>query len=63
MDRGGWWATVHGNHRELDTTKATQHALEEGKGINTEILHENYDNGKNYTKAMGTLKEKYFQKY
>ena len=47
-DRGGWRATVlHGNHRELDTTKATciMHALE-AKGINTEILHESYDMAK-----------------
>ena len=20
MDRGAWWATVHGGHKELDTT-------------------------------------------
>ena len=23
MDRGAWWATVHGGHKELDTTKVT----------------------------------------
>ena len=21
MDRGAWWATVHGDHKELDTTE------------------------------------------
>ena len=21
MDRGAWWATVHGSHKELDMTK------------------------------------------
>ena len=21
MDRGAWWATVHGGHKELDTTE------------------------------------------
>ena len=23
MDRGAWWATVHGGHKELDPTKVT----------------------------------------
>ena len=23
MDRGAWWAAVHGGHTELDTTKMT----------------------------------------
>ena len=23
MDRGPWWATVHGGHKELDMTEAT----------------------------------------
>ena len=23
MDRETWWATVHGGHKELDTTKVT----------------------------------------
>ena len=23
MDRGAWWATVHGGHKELDMTDAT----------------------------------------
>ena len=23
MDRGAWWATVHGGHKESDTTEAT----------------------------------------
>ena len=22
-DRGAWWATVHGGHKELDTTEVT----------------------------------------
>ena len=26
MDRGAWWATVRGGHRESDTTEATQHS-------------------------------------
>ena len=26
MDRGAWWATVHGVEKELDTTEAIQHA-------------------------------------
>ena len=26
MDRGAWWATVHGVARESDTTEVTQHA-------------------------------------
>ena len=21
MDRGGWWATIHGGHKESDTTE------------------------------------------
>ena len=25
MDRGAWWATVHGVTKELDTTEATVH--------------------------------------
>ena len=25
MDRGAWWATVHGGHKELDMTEETQH--------------------------------------
>ena len=25
MDRGAWWATVHGGHRETDTTEHTHH--------------------------------------
>ena len=24
MDRGAWWATVHGGHKELDTTEVTK---------------------------------------
>ena len=23
MDRGAWWATVHGSHKELDMTEHT----------------------------------------
>ena len=26
MDRGAWWATIHGVAYELDTTEATWHA-------------------------------------
>ena len=26
MDRGAWWATVHGGCKKLDTTEATQYA-------------------------------------
>ena len=26
MDRGAWWATVHGVAKEWDTTEATEHA-------------------------------------
>ena len=26
MDRGAWWATVHGGHNESDTTEATKHS-------------------------------------
>ena len=26
MNRGAWWATVHGITKELDTTEATWHA-------------------------------------
>ena len=26
MDRGAWWARVHGGHKESDTTEATEHA-------------------------------------
>ena len=26
MDRGPWWATVHGGHNESDTTEATKHS-------------------------------------
>ena len=25
VDRGAWWATVHGVSKESDTTEATQH--------------------------------------
>ena len=25
MDRGAWWATVHGVHKELDTTEQLTH--------------------------------------
>ena len=25
MDRGAWWATVHGSHKELDMTKQHTH--------------------------------------
>ena len=25
MDRGAWWATVHGSHKESDTTKQLLH--------------------------------------
>ena len=25
MDRGAWWATVHGGHTELDTTEQLTH--------------------------------------
>ena len=24
MDRGAWWATVHGGHKESDTIEVTQ---------------------------------------
>ena len=26
MDRGPWWATSLGGHKELDTTEVTEHA-------------------------------------
>ena len=26
MDRGAWWATVHGGHKELDVTELSLHA-------------------------------------
>ena len=29
MDRGAWWATVHGGCKESDTTEATENALVE----------------------------------
>ena len=25
MDRGAWWAAVHGGHKESDTSEATKH--------------------------------------
>ena len=25
MDRGAWWATVHGGHKESDTTEQLTH--------------------------------------
>ena len=25
MDRGAWWATVHGGHTKSDTTEVTRH--------------------------------------
>ena len=31
MDRGAWWATVHGV-AELDTTEATEHSMIKKKG-------------------------------
>ena len=24
MDRGAWWATIHGGHKEPDTTEVTE---------------------------------------
>ena len=30
LDRGVWWATVHGGHKELDMTEATEHASTQG---------------------------------
>ena len=27
MDRGAWWATVHGGHKELDVTEYTYYLI------------------------------------
>ena len=27
MDRGAWWAALHGGHKELDTTEVTEHLV------------------------------------
>ena len=32
MDRGAWWATVHGSHR-VDVTERTKHARRAGKEL------------------------------
>ena len=26
MDRGAWWATVHGGHKDLDATEVTEYS-------------------------------------
>ena len=31
MDRGAWWATVHGGHKELDTTECLTVFLNEAE--------------------------------
>ena len=31
MDRGAWWATVHGGHKESDVTEHTSRAGEVGR--------------------------------
>ena len=36
VDRGAWWATVHGV-AELDMTEATQHACMHGQGWGSRI--------------------------
>ena len=38
MDRGAWWATVHGVTKEVDTTLATEHKEEEGNVSSTRSL-------------------------
>ena len=30
MDRGAWWAAVHGGHKELDTMEQLTHIHTEG---------------------------------
>ena len=32
MDRGAWWATVHGGHKESDVTEHTHLGLERWAG-------------------------------
>ena len=39
VDRGAWWATVHGV-AELDMTEATQHACMHGQGWGSRIWHD-----------------------
>ena len=40
MDRGAWWAAVHG--KELDTTEATWHACTHEKEVKILKLKEDY---------------------
>ena len=43
MDRGSWWTTVHGGHKELDTAKLACTALEGAahtQGLNELIVED-----------------------